>query len=465
MNNRHNRRKFLKLAGLASLGLSTPVISAFNLKAMQAAANDNSSSKDDYKALVCFFMSGGNDSFNMLVPKGDAEYNEYSVTRSDMALPQGELHALQALNGNGKTFGLHPSLNGTANLFNNGHLAFVTNTGTLVEPTTKQQYQNNSVRLPLGLFSHSDQQHHWQTANPGERTTVGWGGKVADLIHDVNSNPIISMNISLSGTNIFQYGETLAEFSINPTSGASNINGYNNNWGINKERRKAIDKFFEREYDDIYEQTYINILKSGQQGSSQFQEAIEAVPDFNTVFEEDKVSQSFKMIAKTIAARQALGFKRQIFFIRYNGWDHHNDLLALQEEMFKTVDKGFMSFAEVLNELDVFDKVTTFTMSDFSRTLTSNGNGTDHAWGGNAMVMGGSVDGQKLYGQYPSLELGNPVELGKGVLLPTTANDLYFAELALWFGVNKSELPTIFPNISNFYDISSTEKPLGFLNF
>jgi len=150
--------------------------------------------------------------------------------------------------------------------------------------------------------------------------------------------------------------------------------------------------------------------------------------------------------------------------VKYNGWDHHNDLLTQQLEMLKTVDNALMSFAEVLNELGVFDNVTTFSMSDFGRTLTSNGNGTDHAWGGNSIVMGGAVNGKDFYGDFPSLELGNNLDIGKGVLIPSTPTDLYFAELALWFGVNKSELPTIYPNISNFYNLSSPDNPLGFMN-
>jgi uncharacterized protein (DUF1501 family) len=363
-----NRRDFLKLAGLASLGLSSSMASAFQLKAIQAALEANSSEKNDYKALVCLFMSGGNDSFNMVVPAGTPEYNEYSITRSDMALPQNELNQLNLLNSDGRNFGTHPSLQKTASLFNAGHLAFLNNTGPLIVPTTKETYQNNSVPLPLGLFSHADQQRNWQTADPGHRSNVGWGGKLADLMSEMNSNSIISMNISLSGTNIFQYGNEHAEFSIKPNSGAPSITGYQNNWGINKERRKAIDKFFNRTYSNIFEQTYIDLLKSGQEGSNQFQQAIEAVPEFNTVFNDDNLSQSFKMIAKTIAARETLGFKRQIFFIRFNGWDHHSDLLIKQQEMFNALDLALYSFAEVLNELNLFESVTTFTMSDFGRT-------------------------------------------------------------------------------------------------
>ncbi len=465
MKKGHNRRDFIKLAGLASLGLSASMVSAFNLKAIQSAALDNSGTKKtDYKALVCLFLAGGNDSYNMLVPKGNNEYAKYSQTRSEMAIPQNDLVGIKAKNSDGRSFGLHPSMPDIAALFNAGDLAFLCNTGSLIQPTTKKQYKNKSVLLPIGLFSHADMQKHWQSANPVQRTGIGWGGKIADMMHDVNDNDIISMNISLSGTNIFQYGNKVSEFSIKAGTGAENIAGYGYQKGFGRRRTQAIDQFFNRKYNNVFEKTYMNILKNAREGGTQFEKAIKEIPELQTEFAGDRISQSFKMVAKTIMARKILGFKRQIFFIKYNGWDHHSDLLTRQKEMLKVVNDALKSFAEALNEIDMFNNVTTFTMSDFGRTLTSNGNGTDHAWGGNTFMMGGAVKGKILYGKYPSLALGTDIELGKGVLLPTTANNLYFAELALWFGVKKSELPLIFPNITNFYDINSKSQPLGFLD-
>ena len=464
MKNRYNRRNFLRTAGLISMGVASPFTSLFKLNALKAASLDNSGRDGTYKALVCLYLSGGNDSFNMLIPKGDAEYNEYAITRSNLAIPKDNILAIDVLNGNGKTFGLHPSMPDSANLFNNQHMAFINNVGTLVQPTTKQEFLNNSVPLPLGLFSHADQIQQWQTAVPNQRMAIGWGGRIADLLHDVNSSESIPMNISLSGTNVFQYGNSTVEFSVDPYGGSNRIYGYNDGGGVNEGRKQGIDLLLSRQYNDIYRKTYIDVLKKAHEGSLLFQEAIDSAPELNTVFETDDVSQSFNMIAKVISARETLGAERQIFFIDYGGWDHHDELLNNQETMLDFVNSGLKSFAEALNELDVFDQVTTFSMSDFSRTLTSNGNGTDHAWGGNAMVMGGAVNGKRFYGEYPSLELNNQVEVGDGVMLPTTASDLYFAELALWFGITPSELETVFPNISNFYDVNSGIPPLGFLN-
>jgi uncharacterized protein (DUF1501 family) len=169
------------------------------------------------------------------------------------------------------------------------------------------------------------------------------------------------------------------------------------------------------------------------------------------------------MAAYTIAAHEALNMKRQIFFIDFGGWDHHDEVLNAQNEMFYDLDTALGEFSAALDELGLADQVTTFTISEFGRTLTSNGNGTDHAWGGNVMVMGGQVKGKNIYGEYPDLALNNPIEVGNGVLIPQLSADTYFAELALWLGVNPSDLPTIFPALTNFYQ-PGTGAPVGFLN-
>ena len=463
-NHKSTRRKFLRQASLAALGYSTVGSSLFKLNALNAAALNNSSVLDgEYKALVCLFQSGGNDSFNMLMPKGTPEYNEYAVTRSNLSIPQDDILAITPSTFDGKNYGVHPSMGGVQNLFENNKLSFISNIGTLIQPTTKEQFQNGSANLPLGLFSHSDQIQQWQTASPHARTPVGWGGKIADLLQSMNDNSTISMNVSLSGTNVFQYGQNTVEFSANVENGSEGIYGYGGMYGVDPARTEAIDRMLSHNYDDIYKKTYINILGNAKDASLEFRAAIDGVDEFTTPFSGNRVSQSFRMIAKAIAARDTLGFKRQIFFVNFGGWDHHDELLENQAEMLGVVNNAMTEFSEVLEEMGMFDDVTTFSISEFGRTLTSNGNGTDHAWGGNVMAMGGSVNGGDMYGTYPSLELDNPYELQDGVMLPTTSADLYFAELALWFGVPPSELNTLFPNLSNFYSVGSGN-PIGFMN-
>jgi len=459
-----NRRSFIKSTGCAALGYTTLFSSLINMKAIASAALDKSEGDEsgDYKAMVCILLGGGADSHNMLIPRGNNEYNEYLTTRSNLAIPKSQLLSLNHAPVDGKQFGVHPDMPQTRDLFNSGKLAWLSNVGTLVEPMTKAQYESNTAGKPLGLFSHSDQIKHWQTGRPGDRSTLGWGGRVADLIQSQNSNPNLSMNISLSGNNFFQNGENTVEYSIRPT-GEFGINGYGEQNNYNLRRDAAINSILDREYADIFEETYINTFKKSVDTSEEMSEALSQVQDFNTDFSDNMVSDQLKMIAKVIAARESLGFNRQTFFVHFGGWDHHDEILESQQEKLPILDSALGEFMSVLEELGLENQVTTFTVSDFGRTLTSNGDGSDHAWGGNAMVMGGAVNGGQIFGDAPSLELGSDLMLPRGVLIPTTSASEYFAELAAWFGVNQSDLFDIFPDLSNFYSPGNSY-PIGFMD-
>lgn len=434
---------------------------------MAAAATDNSviiPQGGNYKALVCLMLSGGNDSFNMLIPKGTSEYNEYSTTRSNLAIPQHQVLQINPNTADGRVFGLHPELKDMQQMFDGGNLAFLANVGTLVEPSTKTEIRNNSVKTPLGLFSHSDQSQQWQTGKPEDRTNVGWGGKIADLVQTMNSNDTISMNISLRGTNIFQRGNQIMPYTIK-NSGSVGINGYGGNGLLNELKTEALNSILERDYQDIYKNTYKNTVKASNDANIEFQTAVDGISEFVTPLPEDNnLAEQLRMVAKTIAARDTLGFSRQIFFVEMNGFDNHDELLINHSGNLKEINDALTYFNSVLFELNSNDCVTTFSISDFARTLTSNGNGTDHAWGGNAFVMGGAVNGKEIYGDYPTLALDSDLDLRNGVLVPTTAADLYMAELALWFGVSPSDLNMVLPNLSNFYNTASGTPPLGFMN-
>ena len=461
-----SRRKFIKEFGLGALGL-TAASSITKLKAMNAAFLNNSTNllTNDYKAIVCFYFAGGNDSFNMVVPRGNPEYDEYAVTRSDLAISQNELLPITPVTSDGKQYGVNPAMSNIHQLFNTGKVSFINNVGPLIEPTTKIAYQNNSAPIPLGLFSHSDQIKNCQTGMPHLRTQFGWGGRMADMLNDMNTNQNVSMNISLAGTNIFQYGETLVEFAIDPYGGSPGIVGYDPPTSpFNAKRKEGIDLLLGVDHPDMYKKTYTDILKNSLDGSIEFRAAMAQIGALSTFFSDNRISQSFKRITEVIKAREILGFKRQIFFVQMGGWDMHGELLDSHERNLTIVDNALSEFHNGLNEIEMFDGVTTFTISDFGRTLTSNGNGSDHAWGGNALVMGGDINGGDMYGVFPSLALDGEYEIHNGVLIPTTSNDQYFAELALWFGVSPSDLSTLFPNIGNFYDPSSSMPPLGLMN-
>lgn len=434
---------------------------------MNAASIANSSTLlgGDYKALVCILLSGGNDSHNMLIPREQGEYQHYATSRSQVAIPRDTILSL-----NGSNYGLHPAMTGIQQMYNGGELSFISNIGTLIRPTDKPSALNEQ-NLPLGLFSHSDQVQQWQTSVPNDRSSIGWGGRVADMLNDLNDNPNISMNVSLSGTNIFQTGQSTVEYAIDRNQGSTGILGYNDDSNpFLALRNQALDNIVDAHYDDVFKRTYIDVIKNSRDASLVVSEALESAPFVDDIFVSDtNFSDSLRMIARMIGSRESLGAKRQIFFVDVGGWDNHDDLLAQHNLLLDELSTGLTEFNAALKRIGAHDCVTTFTSSDFGRTLTFNGEGTDHAWGGNVLVMGGPVRGGNIYGDYPLLELAGEFELSNnamnsnGIMLPTTSVDEYFAELALWFGVAPSELSTVFPNIGNFYNTSGGGMPIGFI--
>ncbi len=466
MSHKHKitRRKFLGRVGLgcASLGVTPLYSGVTNLGLMNAAAAANRSAFGgaDYKALVCIMLSGGNDSFNMLVPRGQSEYQEYADVRGNLAIAQNELLPINPSNVSGQEFGIHPSLTNIQNLFEEGNAAFVANVGALIEPTTVAEYQDD-LNLPLGLFSHVDQRNHWQTSVPQNVNNIGWGGRLADILYTNNNNNDVSMNISLDGVNVFQRGNIVQEFAIGyQDNGSVLLNGSGENDFYNTLKRQTLDNLLDQTYHNILKTAYANTVTSAGNSSFSFSSAIAGAPQINTPFAEDSLSQKLLMVAKTIAARNTLDVCNQTFFIELGGWDGHNDLLENHTTLLSQLDAAIGSFQLAMAELGVQDDVVGFTMSDFGRKLISNGDGSDHAWGGHSFVFGNPVNGQKIYGQFPDLFLGNTLDLGGGRLIPTTSCDEYFAELALWFGASSSDLYQIFPNINNFWT-TTQDGPLG----
>ena len=464
---KHTRREFLGRVsmGCASLGVTSLFSGITNLGLMNAAAAANRPfirTGNEYKALVCIMLSGGNDSSNMLVPRGTSEYAEYAGARGNLALAQNTLLPINPSNITGQEFGLHPSMTQVQSLFENGNAAFVANVGALVEPTTIAAAQNQTISLPLGLFSHSDQRTHWQTGVPQDTSALGWGGKLADILYTNNNNQDISMNISLDGVNVFQRGNIIKEYAISSqNTGSVLINGSSSNNFYNTLKRQTLDNILDQNYNNILRTAYANTVSDSNGNSFAFSAAIESGPDIMTPFGDDPLSQKLLMVAKTIAARGTLDVCNQTFFVESGGWDTHDGLLVDQADLLGTLDAAIGSFQAAMVELGVQDNVVGFTMSDFGRTLTSNGDGADHGWGGHALVFGHPVEGQKIYGQYPELYLGNSLDLGSGRLIPTTSCDEYFAELALWFGASTGDLNQIFPNINNFWTPTAGGGPLG----
>ncbi len=457
-----DRRSFLRFAGGCGALSSTSLLSTLvNLKLTNtavAAGGDTSG----YKAMVCVFLLGGIDSYNILTPFEGTEYTDYTSVRGNLALPQAQL---LEINTEGRKLGLHQGMPEIRDLYNQGKATFVANVGSLVVPTTKQNY--NQVPKPLGLYSHSDLVQHWQTSVPQSRTQLtGWAGRMADMMTDsANTHPAIAMNIALGSLNLFETGANVVPYVVQ-TSGASTLSGFPNT-GTGKDGMftRFTNDALSQTYGDLLEKSYARIRKDSIQAAIDFNAATSAINLAPVVFPTTSLGNQLQMVAKTIGARSTLGQSRQIFFVSIGGWDHHSNLLNLQNTMLPQVSQALKAFYDATVQLGVQDNVVAFTASDFARTLSSNGDGSDHGWGGNHLVVGGPVKGGKVYGSYPtSLALNNSLDMGRGRLIPTTAVDQYNGELARWFGLpNDSSLVDVLPNIRNFYSSSSTTGPLGFL--
>lgn len=461
MTSKLSRRSFLRhscATGLTAATLSSSLLTLFASRQAVAAT------PGDYKALVCILLAGGNDSFNMLVPNDADQYAEYASLRADLALPSETLLPLSGQTPEGRNFALHPGMASLQSLYADGDAALLANVGTLLEPVDAQAVESGAAELPLGLYSHSDQIAQWQTVLPQSRVAEGWGGRMADLLQPANPPGGISMNISLSGSNVFQSGADTVEYSISAEGdGAAGINAYDADNDFGAFRKRMIDELLAVPQENIFRREYANRLRRAVTAESVFVDAIQTAPTLNTSFSGNYFSAALRQIARTIGSASALNANRQTFFITVGGWDHHDEVLENQATMLPMIADGLREFRDALIELDVLDQVTTFTTSDFGRTLTSNGKGSDHGWGGHHIIMGGAVRGGSIYGSYPLLSAASPLDVGRGVYIPTTPIDLYFAELALWFGVPVSDLSAVLPNVTRFYSPGSSSPPLGFL--
>jgi uncharacterized protein (DUF1501 family) len=457
-----NRRQFL--SHTCSLGVASATVST-SLLSLGLARSAAAQSAPGYKALVCVLLAGGNDSYNMLVPTDADQYAEYRGIRSDLALEASSLLPLSGTAANGRSYGLHPGMPELQALFDSGDAALIANVGTLLEAFDAAAVENGTARLPLGLFSHADQINQWQTAAPDRRIAEGWGGRIADLMQDVNPANGVSMNISLSGGNVFQSGNQVGEYSIEATGdGAPGVNGYDNGTPFGAFRKRMIDDLLAVEQENLFRREYAGRLRDAIDAQAVFVDAVSTAPTLATTFSGNYFSQALRQIARVIGARGALGANRQTFFVNVGGWDHHDDVVEKQADMLPMISAGLAEFRNALVELGVFDNVMTFTTSDFGRTLTSNGKGSDHGWGGHHVVMGGAVNGATIYGDYPLLSPSSPLDVGRGIYAPTTSVDEYFAELATWFGVAASDLDVVLPNVRTFYTPGSADLPIGFLS-
>ncbi|MHC4375743.1 MAG: DUF1501 domain-containing protein [Planctomycetota bacterium] len=405
----------------------------------------------DYKALVCVFLYGGADTFNLLVPTSGPEYATYAASRGALAEPLASLLPITPLGGDTVTYGMHSQVPELQALFQQGQLAFVQNVGPLVQPASKAALLSGAVSEPPSLFSHNDQQAEWQRAWAGVSGSSGWAGRMLDLLGAVNGDTPLSPGISVDQQNILQVGQQAAPYVIG-TEGTLPL------VGVDDPAVKAL-----------YQQLFSNEQHKLGRAVAQIQaEAIEidellsaklaAAPNFDGLFPESELANQLKMVARLIAIRSQLNVSRQVFFVGMGGFDTHDSQLQQLGPLFATLSKALGGFQQALEQIGEASNVTTFGHTEFGRTLSSNGDGSDHGWGGHAFVMGGPVQGQRLYGTRPDLTLEGPDDLGEGRIIPTTSVDQYAATLGRWFGLSSSDALTVFPNLTNF-----SSQDLGFL--
>ena len=447
-----NRRDFLKTSGAAALFAATPGLAYSQVVGGLGPF-------PDYRALVCVFLFGGNDSFNMLVPNTTAEYNAYAASRQNLALLQNDLLPITPASSSGPDFGLHPAMGAIQGLFQSGEAAFVTNVGPLIQPTTRDEIFNDAAILPPQLFSHNDQQDQWSSLRGNVPSKTGWAGRMADLMRTGVADQQMSTNASLFGTNLFQSADETVAYVMGP-GGPIQFEGFSATPGdILNEQRLAFLRVLDAEYDTIYERGYRDVQRRAIDAADRVSAALENAPLFNTPFPQSQLGTQLQTVARLIAVRDELQMQRQVFFVAAGGFDSHDDQNQNQPGLLGGVSDAIAAFhTAVRDELAIPDNVTTFTQSDFGRTLTSNGDGTDHAWGGNQLVVGGAVNGGDLYGSYPSLALNGPEDVGGGRIIPSTSADQYAATLARWFGIPDTDLDVIAPNLANF-----TRRDLGFM--
>ena len=438
---RHTRRDLLRLACCSAAGAS--LVSGLSKFGLVSALAQGTS---DYKALVCIFMFGGNDSNNMIVPI-DSRYTQYVQARSVLALPQSQLLPLQT---NGQAnYGMHPNMPEMQGYFNQKNLAVLANVGTLVQPTTKAQYQAYQ-NLPENLYSHSDQQDQWQSAQLAGTPVSGWAGKVADNVQTFNASAQFPPILSISGNPIFCTGITSRPFTINPGQ-PPGLQGFDQT-AASQARYTATQQLLTFDSGLSMVQAANSVTGQAVKFAQVLSTALQNITPLQTKFPSNYLGQQLQQVAQVIAARSVLGVQRQIFFVSYGGFDTHADQLPQQVQLLTYVSQSMSAFFQATQELGVANQVTAFTLSEFSRTLEPGSNGgSDHAWGSHQLILGGAVQGNQIYGTFPTLALGGPDDADQnGRWIPTTALDQYAATLATWFGVPAVNLPSIFPNLTNF---------------
>ena len=462
-----SRREFLQTSCRA-LSMAAVASQMRHLGLVTALAQDksiqtNAAPDDTYKALVCVFLSGGNDSNNNVVPNYDEGYAQYAAARAaqGLAVPRANLLPVTPPNMGGQVYGLHPGLSELHQLWGQGKMAVVANVGSLAQPLTRAGYQSGAPR-PYQLFSHSDQVEQFRTAISTYKSTTGWGGRVADRAAVLNPGAAIPMISQLStGANVFTIGNSTTPLIVAPSPTPLNqvltLNGFTTA-ADDFARRTAMNRI--RQADLNYSLTQAASVLTQQ--AVNVSEQLSTDPVLTVTFPNTVLGNQLRQVAKLMKFRTQLAMSRQVFYVQLNGFDTHSGQTNAHAALLPQVSQAIKAFYDETVAQGIASQVTTFTMSDFNRTFnpagTGSGSGTDHAWAGHHFVVGGAVRGGDFYGRptangtfFPTLVNGGPDDAEtRGRFIPTVPIEMYASTLARWFGLSDADIPLVFPNINRF---------------
>lgn len=454
-----NRRAFLRRSACLAAVSSA---SSFALGLVAAGEAAAFTSGGGYKALVCVFLNGGNDHANTLIPIDNPNYSRYASIRKGVAIAQNKLAATTLSQPSDQVltdyieYALAPTMPRLKSLFDQGRMAPILNVGPLIVPLTRAQYQSSntaSYPRPPKLFSHNDQQSTWQSFSP-EGAPSGWGGRLGDLAMSSNANSMFT-TINATGNAVFLSGEKVAPFKVSPDGALTMPSIETGRLFGSAAAGEALRTLIGNHHSHVFEQDYAQMVHRSIEYNAFVNEALAGAKLSTSFSPVNPLAIQLEIVAKLIASRQNLSVNRQIFMVSLGGFDNHTGLVGKHEGQLGLVDGAIGSFQAAMDELGTADQVTTFTASDFGRTLAINGDGTDHGWGGHHFVIGGAVEGGRFFGTAPHISVQTDDQVGRGRLLPSTSVDQYVSTLALWFGVAPSELHLIAPNIGSFagYDL------------
>jgi uncharacterized protein (DUF1501 family) len=459
----HSRRQFMKTASYAAMSGITPSPLMHSMRAMAAMTSHAAAASTDYRALVCVYLQGGNDGHGTLIATDSDSFNAFTQARSGaegLAYPLSRLLPIVPLTAqSGRTFALNPNLTGVQNLFNAGRAALVANTGTLIEPVTKAQWNNNTATLPRSLFSHFDQTNAWESI-AADGANRGWGGRMADLFESMNSNTSFTC-ISTSGTTLFLSGQTAFQLRVS-AAGALQSDGLANPLFGSTAGSAALQSIISADDTNLFAKEYAVIVRRSLAAQAALASAMAPAgptgianpPQFldpaTGMLADNQLASSLQTVARVIAGRTALGVTRQVFFVQLGGFDTHDTQAKRLSTLLSQLGAAFEYFDQLMVTAGLSSQVTLFTASDFGRTLTANSDGTDHGWGSHHIVAGGGVAGQNIYGEYPVVGANQANDVGQGRLIPTTAVEQYGGTLGRWMGLSDSQIREVFPNFANF---------------